>query len=159
MRFSCLTLLFVLLVSFQAFAAEGPLKPPYFASLRNEKTFVRFGPSTDYPVKWVYTKAGLPVEVTHSYDAWRKIRTPDGETGWVHYGLLSLRRTALIASKDTVMLYSDRALNKPMAKLAPAVSMVVRSCQPDVCRVETKDFKGFIRSDVLWGIYPGEEFE
>ncbi len=43
---------------------------------------------------WVYTRAGLPVEITAEFENWRRIRDSEGAEGWVYHSLLSGRRTA-----------------------------------------------------------------
>ncbi|MBL8638634.1 MAG: hypothetical protein JNN09_09110, partial [Alphaproteobacteria bacterium] len=66
---------------------------PRFAVLKSDNTYVRTGPSMDYPIRWIYKRADLPVEIIHEYDSWRKIRDQDGAVGWVHRILLSSQRT------------------------------------------------------------------
>ena len=69
---------------------------PRFVSLRSNKVFVRTGPALRYPIKWIYTREGLPVEVVQEFDTWRKVRDKDGEEGWIHSSLLSGKRHAVI---------------------------------------------------------------
>jgi SH3-like domain-containing protein len=81
--------------------SEGPKGPsglpvPRFVSLKAERVNVRSGPTKDNDVNWVYTRAGLPVEIIAEYDNWRRIRDWEGGEGWVLHSLLSGRRTALI---------------------------------------------------------------
>ena len=61
---------------------------------------MRGGPAKDHDVAWVYTRAGLPVEITAEFENWRRIRDSEGAEGWVFHSLLSGRRTALVAPKD-----------------------------------------------------------
>ena len=68
-----------LLVATAANAADDKL--PHFASLRVDPVNLRTGPGTRYPVEWVYQKKGLPVEVTATFDVWRRVRDADGTTG------------------------------------------------------------------------------
>ena len=46
---------------------------PRFASLKTDRVNVREGPSKDHATKWVFQRAGLPVEITAEYEIWRKI--------------------------------------------------------------------------------------
>ena len=62
---------------------------PRFVTLRSDKVFVRTGPGVRYPIKWVFQKENLPVEVIQEFDTWRQIRDRDGEEGWIHQSLLS----------------------------------------------------------------------
>ena len=43
-------------------------------SLKNNKVNVRLGPSKTYPIKWVYTKKYLPVEIIDEHYNWKKIK-------------------------------------------------------------------------------------
>ncbi len=70
---------------------------PRFAALKREKTNVRVGPGTRYPICWIYQRQGLPVEIIAEFGNWRRIRGSDSSDGWVHAALLSARRTALAA--------------------------------------------------------------
>ena len=58
------------------------------------------GPTKDHDVALVYTRAGLPVEITAEFDNWRRIRDWEGAEGWVYHSLLSGRRTAVVTAKD-----------------------------------------------------------
>jgi SH3-like domain-containing protein len=43
--------------------AKTSLPVPRFVSLKSDKVNVRKGPSTDQSIVWVFSRAGLPVEV------------------------------------------------------------------------------------------------
>ena len=62
-----------------AFGASDPnegsgLPVPRFVSLKSDHVNVRGGPNKDHDVAWVYTRPGLPVEITAEYENWRRIR-------------------------------------------------------------------------------------
>src|ERR1700694_5640798 len=73
------------------------LQIPRFVSLKPDRVNVRGGPTKDHDVTWVYTRSGLPVEITAEYENWRRIRDWEGEEGWVYHSLLSGKRTAIVA--------------------------------------------------------------
>ena len=78
-------------------APPGPasgLPVPRFVSLKSDRVNVRGGPTKDHDVAWVYTRAGMPVEITAEFENWRRIRDWEGAEGWVYHSLLSGRRTA-----------------------------------------------------------------
>jgi SH3-like domain-containing protein len=142
---------------------KGPvsnLPVPRYVSLKSDRVNVREGPSKEHPTVWVYTHAGLPVEITAEFETWRKIRDWEGAEGWVLHSLLSGRRTALTApwKKEPQLLTADDH-KTAVAKLSPGVVSSVRSCDGKWCRVSGKDFDGFIQQENLWGVYPGEKFE
>ena len=45
----------------------------YFLMLKNDKVNVRYGPSFDYPIKYIYKKKYLPIEVIDKKDHFRRI--------------------------------------------------------------------------------------
>jgi SH3-like domain-containing protein len=77
--------------------AKTSLPVPRFVSLKSDKVNVRKGPSTDQSIVWVFSRAGLPVEVIAESDNWRRVRDSEGADGWVFHSLLSARRTVLVA--------------------------------------------------------------
>ena len=54
---------------------------PRFASLKTDRVNLREGPSKDHATKWVYERAGLPVEITAEFEIWRKVRDSEGVEG------------------------------------------------------------------------------
>src|SRR5260221_14435744 len=58
------------------------LPVPRFVSLKSDRVNVRSGPNKDQEVRWVYTRAGMPVEVTAEFENWRRIRDWEGAEGW-----------------------------------------------------------------------------
>jgi SH3-like domain-containing protein len=134
---------------------------PRFASLKRQKTNVRVGPSTQYPIRWIYQQQGLPVEIIAEFANWRRIRGSDGSDGWVHTVLLSARKTALAApwSQTSVNVRarpSDRA--SIVARLQPHVLVEIQRCDRIWCSVSVPehDLDGYIQQVKLWGVYPDE---
>src|SRR5262249_57005595 len=85
---------------------KSGLPTPRFVSLKPDRVNVRGGPTRDHEVTFVYTRAGLPVDITAESDNWRRIRDWEGSEGWVYHSLLSGRRTAVVAPKDKKQLVS-----------------------------------------------------
>ena len=75
------------------------LPVPRYVSLKSDHVNVRGGPTKDNDVAWIFTRSGLPVEITAESDNWRRIRDWEGSEGWVYHSLLSGRRTAMVTSK------------------------------------------------------------
>ncbi len=72
---------------------------PRYVSLKSDHVNVRAGPTKDNDVAWVYTRSGLPVEITAEFENWRRVRDSEGAEGWVYHSLLSGRRTAVVTMK------------------------------------------------------------
>jgi SH3-like domain-containing protein len=139
------------------------LPMPRFVSLKADSVNLREGPNRDHPVKWIFKRAGLPVEITAEFEQWRRIRDSEGTEGWVLQNLLSGRRTALVApwlKDETVGLY-ERPDSKSavVARLEPKVLAAVRNCANNWCRLKGDKFDGYMQEDKLWGVYPHETVE
>src|ERR1700692_638037 len=80
------------------------LPVPRYVSLKSDHVNVRAGPTKDNAVAWVYTRSGLPVEITAEFENWRRVRDSEGAEGWVYHSLLSGRRTAVLHMKTKAHL-------------------------------------------------------
>jgi SH3-like domain-containing protein len=147
--------------------ARGPvsgLPLPRYVSLKSDHVNLREGPSKDHATKWIYQRAGLPVEITAEFDTWRRIRDSEGAEGWVFHSLLSGKRSALVAPwKKDVSPFPLRANPEKdaatLAKLAPGVIVSVKSCDGKWCRVKIDGYDGYLVQTELWGVYPDEKVE
>jgi SH3-like domain-containing protein len=139
------------------------LPVPRYVSLKADKVNVRGGPSRDHDVAWIFTRAGIPVEITAESDNWRRIRDAEGAEGWVFHSLLSGRRTALVspsAKAESFALYERPDTgSRVVAKLGAQVLGTVRSCDKKWCRIFGQGFDGYIEQHLLWGVYPNEVIE
>lgn len=146
-------------------AVEGSktsLPVPRFVSLKSDKVNVRKGPSSDQSIVWVFSRAGLPVEVIAESDNWRRVRDSEGADGWVFHSLLSARRTVLVApwakGDERVPLYSSTSTSsRAVAELQSGVLGSVVTCDGSWCELSVDDYSGYVQQDQLWGVYRGEE--
>jgi len=166
MRIFILFLVFFL--SFGAFAqserqirgdiTNSPI--PRFVSIRSDRVYARAGPGTRYPIKWIYERKDLPVEIIQEFDTWRKVRDIDGEDGWVHQSLLSGRRFAFMSADQGLPLYrKPRDDSRPVAIVQPRAILGIDSCKNAWCSVSVSGLTGWIQSKNLWGVYEGEQFK
>ena len=136
---------------------------PRFVSLKPDRVNVRGGPTRDHDVTFVYTRAGLPVEITAESDNWRRIRDWEGSEGWVYHSLLSGRRTAVVAPKDKtelVPLY-DQAdeTGAVVAQLAGRRAGQREALHRQLVPDHRPGFDGWVVQEQLWGVYPNEKVE
>jgi len=136
---------------------------PRFASLKTDRVNLREGPSKDHPTKWVYQRAGLPVEITAEFEIWRRVRDSEGVEGWVLHSLLSGRRTALVTPTkkgESSPIYARASTAADLAAtLEAGVIANIRSCDGAWCLVDGEGFKGYIQQVKLWGVYPDEKIQ
>jgi SH3-like domain-containing protein len=145
-----------------ASSGKTALPIPRFVSLKSDKVNVRKGPSTDQAIVWVFSRAGLPVEIIAESDNWRRVRDSEGADGWVFHSLLSARRTVLVApwtnGKGSVPLYNSKSTSaREVAALQSGVLGNVLSCDGEWCNLSVGDYSGYVQQDKLWGVYRGEE--
>lgn len=146
--------LFFLVIS--AALGEGKNPVPRFVSLRPNEVNARVGPGPNYPVEWIYLKAGLPVEVTAEFDTWRKIRDPEGIESWVHQSMLCSKRHVMIQGNEALVYGDASSKSHPLVRLQQGVVVDLLKCREDWCQVRIYDFKGWVQRSFLWGLYPQE---
>lgn len=140
----------------------GPsgLPLPRFVSLKAEKVNVRRGPSSDYPVSWVFQRKGLPVEIIAEFENWRRIRDNEGAEGWILQNMLSGKRTAMIApwrQNEAIALYATPDRNSGLiARVSAGVVSNIETCGRGWCEVTAGGYDGYVEQSNLWGVYPGE---
>jgi len=140
---------------------QSGLPMPRFVSLKADRVNVRAGPTREHHVAWVYTHAGLPVEITAEYGNWRRIRDWEGSEGWVYHSLLSGRRTALVTPKnkgDLVPVHdAPRAESPVVARLEAGVQASLKQCNGAWCELAAAKFEGWVEQYRIWGAYPSEK--
>jgi SH3-like domain-containing protein len=138
---------------------QGSGRPvPRFVTLDTDKAYVRTGPAPRYPVKYVYKKVGLPVEIIQEFDVWRKIKDIDGDEGWINKALLSDKRGVVIQSKTPVDLREGFSQNaRVIAHLENGVIAKLQKCTETWCQITSGGYQGWVQRNFLWGLYPKEE--
>lgn len=125
---------------------------PYWASLRAGEVNMRVGPSSNFPISWVYKRAGLPVKVVRLNQGWRLVEDPDGARGWVVARLLKPERAGLVVGKEPAEMRAAGNANAQLLWHAePGVVGVLGKCESSWCSFDAGGRKGWIRSNRLWG--------
>ncbi len=133
---------------------------PRFVTLASEKVFVRTGPALRYPIKWIYQREHLPVEIVQEFDTWRKIRDMDGDDGWIHQSLLSGDRSVIVKGEVPLAVRKEpQAESRLLAMLEPNVVASVKECKAAWCQVSSQGYTGWAERKFLWGIYDSEDFD
>ena len=140
---------------------KGPsgLPLPRFVSLKANRINVRSGPSRDQDVRWVYTRAGMPVEVTAEFENWRRIRDWQGTEGWVHQSMVQGQRGILVTGKRHTLRRRPLADSPGVALVDAGAVGVLEHCETDWCEVSLGGFTGWLEREAFYGLYPGEEVD
>ncbi len=161
MKIINILLIGILFLPFDLVASDGTagLPVPRFASVKSKEANVRTGPGKRYPIKWVFVRRDMPVEIIEEFEFWRKIRDIQGDEGWIHKSQLSGQRTAMVKGNNTKM-YSDSSIKSGVkGVIENGVIVKIKSCEEGFCKADVSDISGYIESSTLWGVYFGEEVE
>jgi SH3-like domain-containing protein len=138
--------------------SDGPLPLPRFESLRWDKVNLRVGPGPQYPIKWVLTRKGMPVEVIDTFDVWRKIRDWQGSVGWVHERMLIGNRTVIVTGVERVLRASPSREAPAVARAEVGVLGKLLACDGVWCRINARGYKGWLERSQFFGVLPDEKF-
>ncbi len=136
-------------------ASGNPL--PRFVAMSASKANLRTGPGRQYPVDWVYSRRGLPLEIIDEHGAWRKVRDHEGVEGWMLVSLLYGKRTVMIRGKQRELLDEPKLGAQATIIADPGVIGEIDQCQGLWCEIVIKGASGWIERRHVWGVYATEE--
>ena len=121
-----------------------------FLMLKNNKVNVRYGPSFDYPIKYIYKKISLPVKLIDKKENFRRIIDHKKNTGWIHISQLK-KSKSLITTSVKILFKKPTKYSKPIAKLDTGRLLLIQKCEKSWCNVKTEKFSGWIDKNNIWG--------
>ena len=121
-----------------------------FLSLKKNKTNVRYGPSLDYPIKYIYRKINLPVKQIDKKENWRRVMFLDNNSGWIHWSQLKPSNST-ITIKEKILFKRPSNFSEPFLRLEKGRLLVIRKCENDWCNIKTGDYTGWIKIKNIWG--------
>ena len=121
-----------------------------FLMLKNNKVNVRYGPSFDYPIKYIYKKISLPVQLIDKKENFRRIIDHKKNTGWIHISQLK-KSKSLITTSEKILFKKPTKYSKPIAKLDIGRLLLIQKCEKSWCNVKTEKFSGWIDKNNIWG--------
>ncbi len=124
----------------------------YFLSLKNKKVNVRYGPGFDYPIKYIYKKKFLPVEVIDKKENFRRIIDLKKNSGWIHISQLK-KGNSLIVIEDKILFSKSSKFSRPIVKLEKGRLLIVKKCKNNWCKIKTDKYKGWIDNNNVWGSF------
>ena len=143
-----LVLFFSILFFFQKSFANENIN---FLSLKNNEVNLRLGPSFEYPIKFIYKKKYLPVEILDESETWRKIRDFEHNSGWIHISQLSKKKSAINIKNNSIIYKKPTIYSKPIARLEVGKLVIIKRCKLKWCKIITGGFNGWIKKKYLWG--------
>ncbi len=139
-----LILIFLTFFTSTTFAGET------YLSLKKNKVNVRYGPSFESPVKYIYKKINLPIKQIDKKENWRRIIDFKNNSGWIHWSQLK-EVNSIIPLKDKILFKKPSNFSKPLAKIKKGRVLILQKCNGVWCKVKSKEYKGWIKTDNVWG--------
>ena len=136
---------FLLFFTHSSFANEN------FVSLKKNKVNVRYGPSFESDIKYVYKKINLPLKQIDKKENFRRIIDLKNNSGWIHVSQLK-KSNSVIATQDKILFKKPTSFAKPLAQIKEGRMLIIKKCENLWCKVITDDYDGWIRINNLWGL-------
>ena len=121
-----------------------------FLMLKNSEVNVRYGPSFDYPIKYIYKKIQLPVQLIDKKENFRRIIDHKKNSGWIHISQLKKSKSLITTSKK-ILFKKPTKYSKPVAILDTGRLLLIQKCERNWCNVKTDQFSGWVDKVNVWG--------
>ena len=123
----------------------------YFLTLKYNKVNVRQGPSSEYPVKFIYKKKYLPVKIIDSKDNFRKIIDLKNNDGWIHTSQLTKKKSAINISNLSIVFKKPNIYSQPLVRLEKGKMVTIKKCKGEWCKILVQNNQLWIQKKFLWG--------
>ena len=143
-------LIIIIFIILSTFTNSIAIENNYFLSLKNKKVNVRYGPGFDYPIKFIYKKIQLPVQIIDKKENFRKIIDHKKNSGWIHISQLK-KSKSLITTSQKILFKKPTKYSKPVAKLDEGRLLIVKICKKNWCNIKTNKYSGWVDKNNLWG--------
>ncbi len=140
-----LLILILFFIPFHTFSDET------FLSLKKNKVNVRYGPSLESPIKYIYKKINLPIKQIDQKENWRRIIDSKNNSGWIHLSQLK-KINSIITLEDKILFKDPSNFSKPLANIKKGRLLIIKRCDSKWCKIETENFKGWIKKNNVWGL-------
>ncbi len=144
-------IIIIILLFFSYQSSTFSKENKYFLMLKNNKVNVRYGPSFDYPIKFIYKKKFLPIKIVDKKENFRKIIDHKKNSGWIHISQLK-KSSSLIVLEDKIIFKKNTKLSKPLAKLEKGRLVNIKKCQIKWCKIKSEKYTGWIKTENVWGL-------
>ena len=139
-------LIFISLFYFQSLNAQE-----IFLSLKKNKVNVRYGPSFDSPIKYIYKKINLPLKQIDKKENFRRIIDFKNNSGWIHISQLK-KSSSVIVTQDKILFKKPSSFAKPIAQIKKGRMLLIEKCEKVWCNVTSEKYKGWVKISNLWGL-------
>ena len=141
----------IYIVFFLLFFTHSSFSNEIFVSLKKNKVNVRYGPSFESDIKYVYKKVNLPLKQIDKKENFRRIIDLKNNSGWIHISQLK-KSNSVIATKDKVLFKKPTSFAKPVAQIKEGRLLIIEKCEQNWCKITSEKFEGWIKTDNIWGL-------
>ena len=122
-----------------------------FLSLKKNKVNVRYGPSFDSDIKYVYKKINLPIKQIDKKENFRRIIDLKNNSGWIHISQLK-KINSVISTNDKILFKKPSSFAKPIAQIKKGRLLILQKCEKNWCKIKSNDYEGWIKNEDIWGL-------
>ena len=122
-----------------------------FLSLKKNKVNVRYGPSFDSDIKYVYKKINLPIKQIDKKENFRRIIDLKDNSGWIHISQLK-KINSVISTNDKILFKKPSSFAKPIAQIKKGRLLILQKCEKNWCKIKSNDYEGWIKNEGIWGL-------
>ena len=123
-----------------------------FLSLKKNKVNVRYGPSFESDIKYVYKKINFPVKQIDKKENFRRIIDLKNNSGWIHISQLK-KNNSVITTDNKILFKKPTTFAKPIAQIQKGRLLIVDKCQKNWCKINSDDFQGWVKTTNIWGLF------
>ena len=139
----------ILIIFFYFFLSIANAKDIYL-SLKKDKVNVRYGPSFNSPIKFIYKKVNLPIKQIDKKENFRRIIDFKNNNGWIHVSQLK-NVNSIIPLTNKILFKKPSKFSKPVAIVKKGRVLIILKFDGNWCKVKSGEFKGWIIKNNLWG--------
>ena len=121
-----------------------------FLSLKKNKVNVRYGPSLESKIKYIYNKINLPIKQIDEKENFRRIVDLENNSGWIHTSQLK-KSNSIIILENKILFNKPSNLSRPIARLQKGRLLIVKKCENLWCSIDTENYSGWIKAENVWG--------
>jgi len=122
-----------------------------FLSLKKVKVNVRYGPSFNSDVKYVYKKINLPIKQIDKKENFRRIIDLKNNSGWIHISQLK-KSNSVITTKNKILFKKPSSFARPIAQIKKGRLLIVQKCEQKWCKIKSQSYEGWIKTNDIWGL-------
>ena len=141
----------IYIIFFLFFFINNSFANEIFVSLKKNKVNVRYGPSFESDIKYVYKKINLPLKQIDKKENFRRIIDFKNNSGWIHISQLK-KSNSVIATQDKILFKKPTSFAEPIAQIKEGRMLIIKRCENIWCKIITEEYEGWVKINNLWGL-------